>query len=303
MGRGSGGGGWLGSGYGGSRGGEVIADFEDQELCGAVGGGLVRHESGETGEVVAGRVVIFADPEGVGESGLEGACGHQVQRWGVGVGGLEYDGEAGFAASGAEDGAARHGGVGGKREGEGRAVTAIGDGHLIPEVDCFVVIRARPAVGNLSREVCRDCRLIALEEDVCGEEVILGAPGLEFFGGERSLVGVDEMPQAPLNQGELDEGGSKLGGLSVDGFESVPGLLELLGSLLLEGSAGHEESEGGAVGSGICGDGFLPLLAGFAIVAGAPSEEAELFMGAGEVGVGGFGGLELSAGGGNIVGA
>lgn len=81
------------------------------------------------------------------------------------------------------------------------------------------------------------------------------------------------------------------------------GLLELLRSLLFERRAGHEESEGGPVGGRIGGDGFLPFLLRLAIVAGTPGEKPELFVGAGEVGVGCFGGLEQRPGCGAIVSA
>ena len=144
---------------------------------------------------------------------------------------------------------------------------------------------------------------MTLEEDIAGEEVILGAPGLEFFGGERGFVGGGEVSLAPLNQGELDERGCEPGGLGADGFEGMLGLRKLLRGLLLEGSSGHEESEGGAVGGGGIGsDGLLPFGAGFVIVAGAPGEEAELFMGAGEAGVGCYRSVEAGLGGDDVVG-
>ena len=60
--------------------GEVVVDFEDEELCETIGGGLVGDQGGEAGEVEAGSVVVLADPEGVCESGFKGACGEQVQR-------------------------------------------------------------------------------------------------------------------------------------------------------------------------------------------------------------------------------
>ena len=125
--------------------------------------------------------MVFAYPEGVCESGLEGACGDKVQRLGAGVGWLEYDGEAGGSvAVGAEDGAARNGCIGGQREGEGRAIATHGGGHLVPEVHGLIVIGAGPAVGYLSGVVGGEGWLMPLEEEMSGEEVILGAPGLEF---------------------------------------------------------------------------------------------------------------------------
>jgi hypothetical protein len=196
--------GWLGCRCGEIRWGEIVADFEDEEPGESIGGGLVGHQGGQTGEVVAGSVVVLADPEGVCESGLKGACGDEVQGWGSGAGGLQDDGEAGFAAVGAEDGAARDRCIGGQRECEGRTVSAIGGGDLIPEIYCLIVIGAGPVVGYLSRIFCGEGGLMTLEEDASGEEVILGAPGLEFFGGEGSFVGGVELVLAPLNQRQLD---------------------------------------------------------------------------------------------------
>ena len=196
--------GWLGCECG-IRWGKVVVDFEDQELCETVGGGFVGDQGGQAGEVEAGRVVVLADPEGVCESGFKGACGEQVQGRGAGVGWLEDDGEAGrLAAIGAEDRTARDGCIDGQREGEGRAVSAIGEGHLVPEVHGLIVIGAGPAVGHLSGVMGGEGGLMPLEEEVSGEEVILGAPGLEFFGGERGLVGGVHLSLSPLNQGQFD---------------------------------------------------------------------------------------------------
>ena len=281
--------GCVGCGCGKIRCRKIVSDFEDQELRCSIDERLVGHDGGQSCEVEAGSVVIFTDPEGVRESILKGARGGQVQAWSAGVGRLEDDGEAGCSAAvGVDDRAACNRCVGWQSEGERRAVSTHGWGDEIPEFHGFVVIGAGPAACYLSRVGCCLCWLVALEEDVAGEEVVLGAPGLKSFGGECGVVGGVELPLAPQDQRQFDEGGRKLRRLRVDGFESMPGLLKLLRSLLFERRARHEESEGGPVQGGIGRDCFLPFHSGDVILAGTPGEKSELFMGAGEAGVGCF---------------
>ena len=151
----------------------------------------------------------------------------------MGVGGLQGYGEAGFVAGGGDDGSSRDGGVWWKGKGEGRAVSARSCGDEVPEGYGFVVVGGGPAIGYLASVGCGRRGLMIQEEEVSREEVVLGAPGLEGFGGERGLVGLGDLALTPLDEGELDDGGGKFWRGGADGFKGVPGLLELLRGLVL----------------------------------------------------------------------
>src|ERR1700679_2106349 len=102
--------------------GQVVADFQFDDLRGLFGLRFVDEDGGVAGEVIAGGEVIFAPPEGVGEADGHAGFGGEGERLGVGgfVGhesDVELSRSGGAAARDVEQSSASDVGAGGDIKG------------------------------------------------------------------------------------------------------------------------------------------------------------------------------------------
>src|SRR5271170_6184614 len=78
--------------------------------------------------------------------------------------------------------------AGGHVQGKRRPIASLVGGDGLPEIDGFVVVRAKPVAGHISRVIGGDGRLVAAEQNTSGKDVITGAPWFQRFGLTAILV-------------------------------------------------------------------------------------------------------------------